>query len=239
MATTLAQTRSTAQLLLDNPGTSSISAAQWTVLINRANLDVWRALVDVNPSYFQTNTRITFPGGVDNIDISGASYLNTSPYKLVEVWYLPSDAARSPGNLPVRMTPEPFQEHCMRLGAGGVWMQGNGAAQPLWYTYQGDRQLYVAPIPAGSVVLDVFYVPLLASISSDSDEVLGGRCDEFQDAVAYRAAWLANSKRQGSNPVVAALWAEAEERIKKSAPQRQLAESRRVHAAYTRTGYRL
>lgn len=234
MGQTLAQTRAAAQLLLDNPGTSSISLSEWVVLINQANADVYRDLCEQNPSYFEVVSRITVAANTVSFDISGASYLNAVPYKLVSLMRLEQDAAVSTTNMPVSLTPMPWMEYDQRLRAGG-WGPGNGFnGRPQYFTMRGDRTVYLAPINGETTYLNVHYVPMLAALTtgSDSTEVLGGRADEFQDGVAVRAAWLANSKRNGTNPMVGLLWQEFVARMKRAAPSRQMSGPHRVKAQY-------
>ena len=232
MSMTLAQVRSLAQIYLDQPGTSAITAPQWLAILNAANLDVWRLVVAANPSHHQVRTAITWPASTESLDISGASYLNAAVYKLVQFEvYSGSSATLSPSNVPThKLCPVPFADRVQALSANGFrWPSNSSSGLPTHYWVSGETTVGLTPIPSVAVAMGVWYVPSLTTLTSSDDatQVLGAKADNFHDVVAYRAAVLANSKAHGANPTLDRMWADAQDRIKDSA-DRQMDEPRYI-----------
>jgi hypothetical protein len=220
-----------AQTLLDDTSTASgITTSQWVTLFNAANRDVWRMLVNVNPSYFQTYGDITFPASTEKITLSGASYLNTTPYKLIQVEATAITGNVTPQNLPRKLMPVTFQERPQFLSDMLVSLSpGSMVPGPYVYTYDEDSTMYVAPLSQTACPMRIHYVPPLAAVTGQSnDVVLAGRAQSFHDAVAHRLAWYASVKRGGTPGVAGQLWLESENLIKNSAPTRNEGEPWRV-----------
>lgn len=222
MALTFATTKALAQTLLDDTSTASgITSTQWVTLFNAANRDVWRDLAAMNPSYFQTYGDITWPANTERLVLSGASYLNTTPYKIVQVEAsaLGGNPTTQNGIRKLRMMT--FQERPQILSDYMTSLATGQAPGPYAYSYEDDATMYLAPISGSSVLLRIYYIPPLAAVTGvDADVVLGGRAPDFHDAVAHRLAWYGSVKRGGTPGVAAQLWAESSERIRNSAPTR-------------------
>lgn len=220
-----------AQTTLDDTSTASgISTAAWLILINAANRDVWRRIIEVNPSYFLASGDVTWPANTEKVTISGASYLNTEPYKILGIDVTPAAGNPSTSNQPRKLRPIQFQERASVMAQTDTLNYGNGYAKgPLGYTYEGSGVLYVAPVVGDAAFMRIFYIAPLADLTGASnDQPLAGVADEFHDAVAYRAAMLANAKRGGSAPLAELLWQESLQLIEKCAAARTMDEPWRV-----------
>lgn len=230
MALTLSGVRSRAQALLDEPGTAAISTTQWLAFINMANSEVWRLVVASNPTHHQVRTGITWPANTVTLDISGGSYLNAAVYKIAQVEWLSGGTTISTSNLPYKLIPMRYDERPRLLGGTGPLVSSLGTSRPTHYALTGTATLELAPIPTAACSLGITYIPSLTELTTSDDavEVLGGKADDHHNAVVYRAAMLANAKRNGSNPVVADLWAEAKQRIAAEANARDTDEPWRI-----------
>lgn len=222
--------RGLAQTILDDTNTATgITAAQWLTLINAAHRHVWTMLVDIAPSWFQTTTTITWPAATEQLDISGGSYLNANPYKVCTVEVTPTTAALGPGNLPRVVAEMRYEDRASRLSQDPMWLYtASGQAAPQWYTMTTNYTMTVAPIPSSATVMRITYIPTLTALAGNETGMFGGRAPEFHDCVAYRAALLANMKREGSNPLAGAMWQEASERIQNAAASRVVSGPRSI-----------
>ena len=227
MSMTFAQVKSLAMTLLDM-GQITVTSSQWVDIINAANNEVFRQIVDACPDYFMTVGTGTMAAGSESVDLSSVSILGVVPYKLIDVSRTTTTAVISSGNLPTRLLPMTWAERTAYLT--GVSGPSNEAGDPLYFTLQGASTLYVAPIPSSNTPIRVTYVPQLVALTTgdSATAVLGGRAPSFHDCVAYCAAELVNIRAQGSNQAVTAHWQAAQARIKASASPRQLAEPRFV-----------
>lgn len=231
MSLTYSTVLTLAQTLLDDTSTASgITTSQWVTLFNAANRDVWRMIVNVNPSYFQTYGDIVWPASTEKLAISGGSYLNTTPYKLIQVEVTQLAGNVTPTNLPRKLMPVTFQERPQILADYfAMATPGSNVPGPYVYTYEEDATMYVAPLVQQAIPMRIHYVPPLAAVAgSSNDVVLAGRAQSFHDAVAHRLAWYASVKRGGTPGVAAQLWAESENLIKNSAPTRNEGEPWRI-----------
>lgn len=225
MAYTMAQTIELAEAMLDEPGTGNIGTTSQVALINAANLDVFHELIRANPSFFMIKASFTWPSGTESLDIAGASYLNATIHKLYSIESIGATTV-TPSNLPQKLAPMSWLERTGFLSGGG-----GTVFAPAWYTLQGVSTLYIAPVPTQATVLNVYYIPALAKLTSSdgATEVLGGKCDEFQVAVAYRYADLVAARQRSKNTAPKQLWLEQLSRIAESAPDRTEDEPRYVH----------
>ena len=227
MAYTMTQIIELAEALLDEPGTGNISTTYQVALLNAANLDTFHELVRANPSFFMVKASITWPSGTESLDISGASYLNATIHKLYSIESIGASTV-TPSNLPQKLSPMSWMERTSFLSGGSA---ATPYSDPAWYTLQGVSTLYVAPVPTQATVLNVYYIPALAKLTSGdgATEVLAGKCDEFQVAVAYRYADLVAARQRGKNTAPKQLWLEQLTRIAESATDRNEDEPRYVH----------
>lgn len=228
MSMTGAEVVTMARTLVDEPDTAALKSSQMVVLLNAANLEVHRRIVAVNPDYFLVRATITFPASTEYIDLSSASYLNASVFKLLGIEVTGAAGGVSPSNSPTKLQPMSFQDRARYLGTYGY--SGHNNSWPAHYSLVGANTLYLSPISTQALNLTVYYVPQLTALTTGtlSSEVLGGLADEFHDCVAYCLAHLANAKGRGSAPLSETLWAEACLRIDNSAGTRELDEPRRV-----------
>lgn len=234
MALTVANVKTQVQALMDTPGTSAVSSSEWLTLIDFADDYVWRSLIGVNPDFWLTEARFSWPSDVDNIDLSGVSYLNTKPYKIVALDLLQSNAAVSSTNLPVRCAPMRWDERSLYL------IRDDGLARsavapisavdrpPYHFAMKDTADLYVAPIPVAGTVFQVGYIPPRATLTSTSDTILGGKADAYGQAVVAYAAWTLNNRKGGSNPQVGSLWSQWESQLAATGSSRQVAGARFV-----------
>jgi len=229
-ALTYAEVRTLAQTILDDTNTATgITAAQWLTLINAAHRHVWTLLVDAAPSWFASSNTITWPANTENVDISGSSYLNLNPYKVLTVEVTPTTAALGPGNLPRQLTEMRYEDRANRLSQDPSWVYGSsGSNSPQWFTMVSSYNMTVAPIPSSAVVMRLTWVTSLAALTGSETSMFGGRAPEFNDCVAYRAALLANMKREGTNPLAQAMWQESLDRIQNAAASRVISGPRTI-----------
>lgn len=227
MSMTVSAVKTLAQSLMD--GGSDYSATLWLSLINAANQSVYRNIVTSNPDYFTVTAYVTVTGGAESIDLSGSGALNTIPYKLLSVERMPTSAALSSTNLPIPLLPCSLSERPSILASSGAPLSvdaltGATGLYPTHYTIQGSATLYLAPISTADVYLRVSYVPPLATLTTDNDLVLGGRCPEHADAVGYALASLCNARRENANPLAFQLWGDAKQSINDGAGSRSIPE---------------
>lgn len=234
MALTVANVKTQVQALMDTQGTAAVSSAEWLTLIDFADDYVWRLLVGVNPDFWLTETRISWPSDVDNVDLSAAQYLNTKPYKIVALDLLEANAAVSTTNLPVRCAPMRWDERSLYLIRDNA--QYRAAVTPLagvdsppyHFALKDSADLYLAPIPVTGTVFQVGFIPPRATLSSTSDTILGGKADAYGQAVVAYAAWTLNNRKGGSNPQVGSLWSQWETQLAATGSSRQVAGARFV-----------
>lgn len=220
-----------ARTLVDEPDTTALKSSQAIALLNAANLEVYRRIIAVNPDYFLVRANITFPAATESIDLSGASYLNASVFKILGIEVTTSAGGAGVNNYPTKLQPMAFQDRAKYLSAGGWGYVPSGTSYPAHYSLVGANTLYLAPIAASALNLTVFFAPQLTALTSGtigSTEVLGGLADEFHDCVAYCLAALCESKAKGSSQTAARLWLEAQDRIATSGGKRDSDEPRRV-----------
>lgn len=229
MSMTGAECISAARILIDEPSTAALTSAQMVVLLNAANLEVYRRLCAVNPDYFLVRATITFPGATEYIDLSGSSYLNASVFKILGIECTAAAGGVTASNGPTKLQPMAFQDRNRYLGTGG-YASYAPSQWPAHYSLVGANTLYLSPISGSALNLTVYYVPQLTALTTGTltSEVLGGLADEFHDAVTYCLAHLCNAKGRGSAPLSETLWQEACLRIDNSAGSRELDEPRRV-----------
>ena len=230
MSLTYSSVITLAQTLLDDTSTASgITTSQWVTLFNAANRDVWRLICNINPSYFQTFGDITWPASTEKLTLSGASYLNTTPYKIIQVEVTALGGNVTPNNLPRKLIPVTFQDRPQMLAQlYAVAAPAYGVPGPAVFTYEEDSTMYVAPLVQQAIPMRIHDIPPLAAVAgSSNDLVLAGRAQSFHDAVAHRLAVFAGAKRGGS-VIGAQLWAESENLIRNSAPTRNEGEPWRV-----------
>ena len=231
MALTVTTIKTQVQALMDTQGTAALSSAEWLTLIDVADDYVWRALVKAQPDYWLTETRITWPADADVLDISGASYLNTKPYKLVSVDYLPQSAAISSTNLPVRCEPMLFSERPAMLAASPGVTNADGVSWPFVsphsvafrYVLKDSAKLYVAPIPPTGTVFNIGYIPPRPTLTSTSDTVLLGKADDFGRGVALYTAFTINNRKGGANGQISGMWQDFQRELENTAASRNAA----------------
>jgi hypothetical protein len=234
MALTVANVKTQVQALMDTQGTAAVNSAEWLTLIDFADDYVWRMLVGVNPDFWLTETRVTWPSDVDNIDLSSVSYLNTKPYKIVALDLLQSNAAVSTTNLPMRCGPMRWDERALYLVRDdGIYRSSITPVTavdrpPYRFALKDSADLYVAPIPIAGTVFQVGYIPPRATLTSTSDTILGGKADAYGQAVVAYAAWTLNNRKGGSNPQIGALWSQWETQLAATGADRQVAGPKRV-----------
>lgn len=229
MALTVAEIKTQVQALMDTPGTSAISSSEWLTLIDLADDYVWRCLVKNQPDYWLTETRIVWPSNVDKLDISGAFYLNTKPYKLISLDFLPSNAAISTTNTPVRCLPMTFAERPIYLAQSpntstitNIWYSGSTPYDPMFrFVLKDSATLYVAPIPPAGTVFNVGYIAPRAKITATTDTVLNGKADDFGRGVTLYAAFTINNRKGGANAQIAGMWKDFQTELENTAAKRE------------------
>lgn len=208
-----------AKALLSFDSDRFITSAQQILLADDANRHVYSLLVEANPEHFRRTSNITWPANTEAVDITGVSYLNLVPERLLQIEDYPSSGGLTASNRPRQWREMKFHERVDRHAAG--W-RGT-----YYYCWLGDH-LYVAPLPTTALNVTVYFVAQAAALSDSTTEVLGGFAEQFGDAVAYYLAQLMNAKQEGNNPVIDGLWSRAEARIKNSAYRRTNNGPRRV-----------
>lgn len=215
--------------LLNEKADTFWTTTQQQLFADDANRHVFSLLCEVCPEYFITSTAFTWPVNTESLDITGASYLNATPYKLLTIEDYDAAGGISQGNRPRKWERMTFHERARR--------HAEGYRGQYYFCWQGDR-LYVAPLNAESLNVTVHWIPQVTALSAGTTEVLSGLAEPWGDAVAYRLAWLMNAKQSGANPQVQTLWAEAEQRIHNSAYRRTADGPRRVTYGGRRRGWR-
>lgn len=216
MATTSSITgtdaKTRAQTYLAEPGTSQISSAQWLDIINQAQREVFELIIAVNPDQFSGTTTITWPANTDALTLTGSSYVNDDIYRIVGVGLCNSASYVTGSSTFKRLKPIRHSD-LMR------YMEQYGpTGEPLVYTTTGNTtmlKLYLAPFPTSASLIAISYVEYIPDLST-----LSGNINvplEYQDAVARRAASIANARTRSPNPLVEQLWNDAKERIEKTA----------------------
>ena len=229
MSYTYAQAIDLAEALLDEPGSGNIGSTAQLALMNAANLDVFHELIRVNPSFFMVKASFTWPANTESLDISGASYLNATPYRIYSIEAVEgSSSTITTSNTPRTISPMSWAERIAALGGAMSITEA-----PSWYTLQGASTLYLAPVPSQAVTLNVYYIPALAKLTSNDSatELLGGKCDEHQVAVAYRYADMIAARQKNKNSAAKQLYAEAKVRMAESASDRNEDQPRYVIVA--------
>lgn len=218
MAFTLANAKDLAEILLDDTTDNHWSDTQKTFLANRANRIVFERLFSQAADVFLTTSQFTWPANTGSLDISGASYLNASVRGIKAVVSTPNSGAPSTANRPTPWT---------ALASYGELAERQVAKGPLvgpfaWFL--ADETMYVAPTPTAAQILTVAWYGQPTALSSASDAVLGGKCEEMGETVGLCLAYLMNTKQNNSNPGVSSLWEDAKRMLdafrKTHAPQR-------------------
>jgi len=227
-ALTLANLRSIVQALLDDDTQAHWDATTELLFINMAQRDVLDEILRADENLLGQESSFTYPANTASVDITGASYLNAAPKAILLVRQTPQSGAVSRSNVPWEWKPVRSMGELSDL----QWGWGGGTA---YYTNEYQRYYYltgntfhVGPIPTSACNLKVTWVPQVTDLSASGDVALGGLAEEHHQAVAFRAAWLMNSKQNGSNPMVQQLWQEAVDRIHGSSRIRQGARRVRV-----------
>lgn len=226
---TVAQARALAQAYLNEPGTTSISTAQWLLFANQAQFEVFREIITVNPDQYTARTTITWPANTGAISLTGASYLNDDVYRITGVERFDTLTPVDGTDLSIRLKPCRFQDISDKCRLG---------APPGWYAITGHTtqlKLYLAPVPTAATLLYVSYVEAVPELTSDSSTLSVPL--EYQDAVCRRMASLANIRGGGRNQAVEAAWRDSLADIAATAGPRIADEPRQVREILDPDGY--
>src|SRR3990167_1640524 len=163
------------------------SDAQLNTVISAANRRVYNLIVEHDPTYFQTvSSNATYPANAENVDLSGAAFLNTRPQNLLAVEQLATNAVVSPGNQPTLCEPV-HPSDIQRYYTSSE--QTYTSVVSYRYALLGDL-LYFGPIPTAAVTFRVRYITPLADLADDTTALLGGQLVEWHELVTLIAAEL-------------------------------------------------
>ena len=205
------------------------SDAQLNSVISAANRRVFNLVIEQDPTYFQTvSGNLTYPANTENIDLSGASFLNGRPQKILAVEQLESDAAVGSGNQPTLCEPV-HPSDIQRYYTYST--QTLTALTSYRYALLGDL-LYLGPLPTSAVVLRVRYITPIADLAEDSTTLLGNQLVEWHELVTYIAAEMALAKAREPNDMLSRLRAETQAEMIASLTGRQIQEPRYIRDTF-------
>jgi len=224
---TIEDARAFAKLLLDETGDLFWTETEQTRLANEANRAVYRELISSNPEYFIKYTGpVSWPSDTESVDLTGASYLGQTPYKIITIEDTDDSSAVARDNMAYKWKPMRFVDRFMVNRTAERIVSDVGR----FYVVVG-KSLYIAPIPNESLNVHFYWVPRLPATSNATDKLLrtdqsveNGAAEEFGDLVGVYLAKLMNAKQNGNNPVIDSLWAEGLARMQSNAQSRQLDE---------------
>jgi len=201
MSLTLADLKTLAKDLLDEKG-EFWPEAQVVRLANMAARVVHRQIISIDATHFSQRTTLTYPADTESIALSGGSYLNASPYRLLGVSELNSAGPVTTSNQPTEL------ERIDALETGGYATRINdpnihtGLWHPRQWFLDGQHNLYVVPMPQSAIHLYLRWIPHYTALSSDSDPVFAGKAPEFHDlVVAVLTRLMATKERRMSEEI--------------------------------------
>lgn len=195
-----------AMILVNEQTSAHLTTTVQNTLANMANRRVFELIVKSCSHYVVTSTSFTWPANTERVDITGATYLNAHPVRIITIEDYPSTGGIGSGNLPrqwvaVESSILPNYHY-----------QGTGPH----YVLDGDY-LYVAPLFGQALNCRVKWIPEVTPLTATSTPVLSGTADSFGDAVTACLAKLFNARQSGVNKAVEAMWAEWQSTIAGSA----------------------
>jgi len=229
---TLEDAREFAKILLDETGNLFWTQAEQNALANEANRVVFRELVATNPEYFIESSTgpFTYTKDVQHVELNTASFLGSGvlPYKIIGIEETESAAVISRSNMPTKWKTMRFVDRGMIENTAGA-IYGDLTRH---YVLVNNR-LYVSPMPDENLNIHIYWINHLPDISTDTHMLLSttasatltnGAAQEFGDLVGVYLAKLMNSKQQGQNPTIEALWQEGLARMNNNAQMRNVDE---------------
>lgn len=235
---TVAVARARAQALINEPGSTSISTAQWLIFANQAQGEVFRKIVHVNPDQWTAQTMVTFPASTGSISLTGSSYLNTDVYRIVGIEAYQTATPTAGVDRPFRLKNVPFAELHNWLQGGINYADPGGMTSPLVYSTTGHTtslKLYVAPVPITASYLLVFTVEGPPALTSDSSTI--SVPVEYADAVVFRMGELASIRQGGRNRAISEAYQAALADIAQTAGPKVDDEPRQMHVYGDREWY--
>ncbi len=199
-------------------------SAQMDRIANTANRMVYRSVTNIDPSYFGESKRITYPADATEVSLDNVSYLGTSPYKVLDVAHLGTDAAVSSSNQPVSLEYiRPDEQYNSPSTLHDPHFHQYGSRFYLRWTLEGDNDLKLISVPASEVYLYVRYVRHPRTLSGSTDELLHpdnavaattSYAEEFHDLVLVTFTKLLTMKerRQGGEITELYVWVQNEVR---------------------------
>ena len=228
---TLEDAREFAKALLDETGNLFWTQAEQNALANEANRVVFRELVATNPEYFIESSTGPFTYTKDSqfVELDASGFLNGKlPYKIIGIEETDEASAVSRTNAARKWRTMRFVDrNAIEYDSQSVY--GDSVRH---YVLVSNR-LYVAPIPDEDVNIHIYWINHLPDLSTDSHMLLSttasatltnGAAQEFGDLVGVYLAKLMNSKQQGQNPTIEALWQEGILRMNNNAQLRNVDE---------------
>lgn len=227
--TTRGEAKTFAKILLDEKNDAFWSASQQNVLVDQANLIVFRELVKTNYEYFLNQTSFDYTSGEESVVLTAASSdISAVPYRIIDIGSTASSGSVSSSN-PIK----PFQPMRYTERHQINSMHSATTLDPGYhYAMVGDN-LFLAPTPTSTVHIKMSYIEHLDSATADSDKLLGGKAHlSFGDCVGYCLAYLMNAKQNDANPAITKMWLEAQLRLSDNAVSRVSEDT--GHVAVTR-----
>jgi|10_taG_2_1085330.scaffolds.fasta_scaffold01942_8 hypothetical protein len=191
-----------AKFWLDERG-NFYSTAQLNTAANFANRMVYRAVANQSPSHFAQISTFSYPADTEKVDLSGGSYLNERPYRMLAVQQLPSGSTVSATNRPQTIeyiSPNTNHADDIATEDPNVWQSAG-----LYWTMDTDVDLYLLPMPASAIDLRVRWIGHLANLAAGSTSLLGGKATEFHDLVAAVMTKTLQQKERNSDQGVTEL----------------------------------
>lgn len=166
--------------------------------MNLAMRDIWRIIAGTDPRQLAEFSRIVYPANSESIDLTAASYLNASFYKIMGINSLVTNAAISSTNPPTPMELGTMTDLFQRYsgGSGGQRLFTDARA---YCAVQGNL-LYIAPVPTLAKNLWVQWLRFPSPLINDTDNVIQGAAAgaalavAFHDFVPLRTAWYMSAK---------------------------------------------
>ena len=180
---TLAEARALVRMYINEPKAATWSDAQLNGVIQEANREIYLRLVSICPQWFSLSSQIVWPAAVHRLnmptklDLTGVAIGNI--VRVLGVFSLPKQGIPSTDNRPCPLIPRTRISDLYSIGttsvqsyAGQPGYATNTALYPSYqYTMLGP-DMYIWEIPSSDLVLQMHYIPVVATPTLDTHNML-------------------------------------------------------------------
>lgn len=215
----LSELRTAAQRQADMENSSFVSDAEWNQYINDANSEMFDIFVTQYEDYAISTTTINVVA-------------NTESYALPSDFYKLRGAFVKNGNTRIRL--EKFN-----LDEIADWTN-ESVQEPYWGTALRYRilgsNIYFSPMPQGAQTVELFYVPEVTKLSSDTDTLEYPTVNGWEQFIILGAAIRARIKEESNVQELMILQQQTKNRIMEAASSRDAHRPQKVRDVFA-TGW--